>query len=191
MPDPAAVRARLLGAGARVEFRGMMVDRRYDRDGELLAKDHVVRLREYRSEDGSSEFRFSWKGPTGVTSQGYKSRRELEFSLRPMTPSASAEDLLAALGFELFQQIDRWVEISGLASAVVRLEWYPRMDVLVEVEGDEAGIEHALRVIGLPRSAYSAEALPAFAARFGSRTGTPAALSLAELGTGVPTWEHR
>jgi len=169
----------------------MMVDRRYDRDGELLAKDHVVRLREYRSDDGNTEFRVSWKGPTGVTAQGYKSRKELEFSLRPINPSASAGELLAALGFEISQEIDRYVELYRLGSAVVRLEWYPRMDVLVEVEGDEPGIERARQVIGLPRSAYSAEALIAFAARYGARTGTPAALSLAELGGGVPTWEDR
>lgn len=190
VPDPAALGDRLREAGAQAEFRGMMVDRRYDRSGELLAKDQVVRVREFKAGDGRVTVRLCWKGPTGVTSQGYKSRPELEYELVPLSSDGSPAALLDALGFDLVQQIDRYVELYRLGSAVVRLEWYPRMDTLVEVEGDEAGIEHALRVIGLPRSAYSAEALPAFAARYAARTGTSAALSLAELGRDLPTWKQ-
>ena len=49
MPDPDQVRQRLCQAGARPGFAGMMIDVRYDRNGELAARDQVLRLRRFRS----------------------------------------------------------------------------------------------------------------------------------------------
>jgi len=75
--------------------------------------------------------------------------------------------------------------------AEVRLEWYPRMDVLVEVEGTTETIEAALGVTGLPRGAFEPEPLAEFVRRFELRTGETAALALADLKEGRPQWERR
>lgn len=191
VPDPVAVRERLGLAGAEAGFRGLMVDRRYDRGGALVARDEVLRIREYRYEDGRSERSVSWKGPTAVTAEGYKSRHELEYAIQSRGVDLPPGALLDALGFEEIHLVERYVECYRLGAADIRLEWYPRMDILIEVEGDHPSIEAALDVIGLPRASYSADALPLFAARYAARTGTPAVLSLGALGSGLPSWEHR
>lgn len=166
-----------------------MLDRRYDRDGILLAQDQVLRLRTYRAPDGREDIRLGWKGPTAVTAEGYKVRRELEYEIRGA--QASPETLLEALEFRESFRIDRYVEYYHLGQTAVRLEWYPRMDVLIEVEGDAAGIEAALDIIGLPRSDYSAESLPAFAQRYAERTGLPAVVALDPQRSDPPSWELR
>jgi hypothetical protein len=106
-------------------------------------------------------------------------------------PRARPQQLLEALGFQVSQRIDRYVEYFHLGDTAVRLEWYPRMDVLIEVEGEEAGIEAALRVIGLPRSEYTAEALVSFATRYAARTGRPPVLGLEPSFAEPPSWESR
>ena len=189
VPDPGLVRRRLLAAGARPGFAGMMLDRRYDRGGELVARDEELRLRLYRYPDGREDAVIAWKGATRITPQGYKERRELEYPIGG--EHARPEELLAALGYGEIHTIERYVEHYHQGDAVVRLEWYPRMDVLVEVEGSEAGIEAALRVIGLPREAYTADALKEFADRFATRTGRPAVLVAAALDGEAPSWESR
>lgn len=184
------MRERLLAAGALRGFVGMMLDRRYDHDGALVARDEVLRLRVFRHADGGNEAILGWKGPTGVSPEGYKVRRELEFELK--SARATPEALLEALGYRQIQAVERYVEYFHLGDTDVRLEWYPRMDVLIEVEGDEAGIESALAVIGLPRDAFTPEPLRLFAERYGTRTGRSAALAVAELsGDEAPSWDLR
>lgn len=183
--DPAMIKARLAAAGAAVQFQGHMADRRLDRAGELAVRDEVLRIREYRGTDGSIRLQVAWKGPTTVEA-GYKIREEHEFE------AIEAEGLISvmtALGFRPIHAIDRYVECYGVADAVVRLEWYPRMDVLMEVEGAASAIDHAVAVLGLDRGAYRTDALAAFVGRYESRTGQRAAVSLAELGTDRPSWE--
>jgi len=187
--DPDTVRGRLLAAGARPGFAGLMLDRRYDRGGELVARDEVLRLRSFRDSEGNESARLGWKGPTGISPEGYKTRRELEYEIRGAHASPAA--LLAVLGMEETFRIDRYVEHYHLGDTVARLEWYPRMDVLIEVEGDAAGIESALRVIGIPRAEFTAEALPAFAARYAARTGRPPVLALDPASGERPSWESR
>jgi len=189
VPDPGRVRQRLLTAGARPGFAGMMVDRRYDRRGELLARDEVLRLRVFHHADGRRDAIVAWKGATGVSAEGYKTRRELEYEVRGA--EAGPEELLAALGYVGIQTIERYVEYYHLGETAVRLEWYPRMDVLVEVEGDPAGIEAGLGAVGLPREEFTADALPAFAERYARRTGRPAVLVAAELDGEAPSWARR
>ena len=189
VPDPGLVRRRLLAAGARAGFAGMMVDRRYDRDGELVARDEVLRLRLYRHPDGREDAVVAWKGATRITPQGYKERREIEYAIR--AEDARPEELFAVLGYGEISTIERYVEHYHLVESVVRLEWYPRMDVLVEVEGSDAGIEAGLRVIAIPREAYTAETLKAFVDRFTLRTARPAILVAADLAGEPPSWESR
>jgi hypothetical protein len=57
----------------------------------------------------------------------------------------------------------------------VRFERYPRLDDLVEVEGDPAAIERAISALGMPRAGYTADRLADFVARFEARTGMRAA----------------
>lgn len=187
--DPDTVRSRLLAAGARPGFAGLMLDRRYDRGSELVARDEVIRLRIYRDRDGKEIAKLGWKGPVSVTPEGHKARRELEYEVRG--EHGSPEPLLAALGLEVVFRIDRYVEYFHLGDTVARLEWYPRMDVLLEVEGDARGIESALQVIGIPRSDYTAESLPAFAERYALRTGQPAVLAVDPASAERPSWETR
>lgn len=166
-----------------------MTDRRYDRDGGLQVGDQVLRLREFQGTDGSVRTLVAWKGPTGVTSEGHKSRRELEYDIQGT--GAAPGELLEALGYLVVQVIDRYVEYYHLGDTDVRLEWYPRMDPLVEVEGGEAGIEAGVAALGLPRDQFTPEPLRNFAERYAFRTGAPALLSVAELQGEPPAWEPR
>ena len=187
--DPAAVRSRLLSAGARPGFSGLMLDRRYDRGTEFFARDEVIRLRVYRDRDGKELAKLAWKGPVSVTAEGHKVRRELEYEIRG--EHGSPELLLSALGLEVVFRIDRYVEYYHLGDTVARLEWYPRMDTLLEVEGDARGIESTLQVIGIPRNDYTAESLPAFAERYALRSGRPAVLAIDPTSAERPSWEVR
>jgi len=60
---------------------------------------------------------------------------------------------------------------------VLRLEWYPAMDVLLEVEGEPAAIEQAIGATGLAREAFLPESLPYFVERYEARTGRAALLA--------------
>ena len=187
--DPDSVRQRLLAAGAQPGFAGLMLDRRFDRGGELLARDEVLRLRVFRNADGAETFHLGWKGPTGVTPDGYKARRELEYELEPSGPPP--HELLEALGYMESLRIDRYVEYFHLAGTAVRLEWYPRMDVLMEIEGEREGIEAAREASGIPRAEFTAEPLALFAARFAARTGQAPVLALDLPGAEPPAWPPR
>ena len=162
VPDPAAVRAALLAAGATLSFRGLLVDRRYDRDGMLRARDEVLRTRAYLAGGAVTRAQLGWKGPTSRSAEGYKVREERELDVTAGAPA----QFLEALGFVPVHAIDRYIEVYDLGSAEARLEWYPRMDVLVEIEGDMAGIERLIAATGLPRASFSNEALDAFTARY-------------------------
>ena len=78
-------------------------------------------------------------------------------------------------------EIDRDVVQYAFREATVRFERYPRMDALVEVEGQPDDIERAIRALGMPRNAFTADRLPAFVARFEARTGERAALNRREI----------
>ena len=192
--DAAALGSRLAKAGARCTFRGVMRDRRYDLpDGALLARDEVLRVRTFEPHGaGVAHAELTWKGPTR-RSGGYKEREELQFGV---ADAATAGEVLGRLGFALSDAIDRCVEYHEVAGAVVRIEWYPRMDVLAEVEGEPGMIERAVAVTGIPRAEFNADRLLDFAGRFAQRTGKEPVLRLDQLGPreapGFPAWaEHK
>jgi hypothetical protein len=54
------------------------------------------------------------------------------------------------------------------------MEWYPAMDVLLEVEGAPEEIERAIAATGLPRESFLPESLPYFTAAYEKRTGNTA-----------------
>ena len=187
VPDPAALRRRLTAAGARPGFRGLMEDRRYDQAGTLAAQDEVLRIRRFFHADGRVDAELSWKGATRRSTDGYKLREEL--SCRIAAGSDFLGAILEALGYTVVQAIDRWVEMFELGGAVLRVEWYPRMDVLLEVEGPPEAIEAAIRATGLPREGFTAEMLVDFVRRYDARGERPAVLAVAALGGDRPAWE--
>src|SRR3954462_13288465 len=70
-------RALVERAGGIVVYAGRLEDRRWDTaDRALFAKDHVLRVRTYRSDSGARA-ELDWKGPTRREG-GYKLRDELE-----------------------------------------------------------------------------------------------------------------
>jgi adenylate cyclase class IV len=175
-------RARLLAAGAATNFVGRLEDRRYDTDERSLAsRDIVLRLRIYRDARGArAELEF--KGPTGYE-RGYKVREEVGSTV--LDPDSVAV-MLAGLGYIVTRPIDREIEQFEIGEAMVRFERYPRMDDLVEVEGEPEALERAIAALGIARSEFNADRLTDFALRYEARTGKRAALADADLAGTTP-----
>ena len=170
-------RKRLSGAGASIEFEGALEDRRYDTaDGALSGRDEVIRVRTYRSASGSRTL-LDWKGPAD-TKTGYKVREEISTEI---FDAGALTTMLDKLGYVVTREIDRRVIQYEIGGATVRFESYPRMDELVEVEGDSEAIERAIELLGMARGEFSSDTLAAFVARFERRTGVRAAVSEREL----------
>lgn len=165
VPDPAAVRRALIQGGARPGFRGLLRDRRFDQEGRFAARDEVVRTRTYVPEDGQVDVELGWKGRTVRSAEGYKRREERELQVG----AGDARGFLEALGLTEVHAIDRYIETYQLGDGHARLEWYPRMDVLMEVEGTPEAIERLITATGLPRASFTSEALDAFTARYDAR----------------------
>ena len=175
-------RARLMKAGATANFAGRLEDRRYDtNDGSLASRDIVLRLRTYRDERGARA-ELEYKGPTGYE-RGYKVREEIGCTV--LDPESIAV-ILAGLGYIVTRPIDRDIEQFELGEAMVRFERYPRMDDLVEVEGEPEALERAIAALGIPRGEFNADRLTDFAVRYEARTGKHAALSDADLSDTAP-----
>jgi adenylate cyclase class IV len=183
VPDWDALLERLRSQGAVLEFDGRLEDRRYDTESlDLLARDHVLRLRAYRDLNGTVvRSSLDFKGATERRG-GYKVREERSTSIDD--PGTLAV-ILEQLGYQLTLAIDRVIVQLTLHGAVIRLERYPRMDDLVEVEGTPQAIEAAILATGISREAFTAASLATFMALFEERTGTAAAVSDAELMEGM------
>jgi adenylate cyclase class IV len=172
--DPDAVRRSILAAGAELVYRGAMMDRRFDRRGRLERRDEVVRLRVYHPADRSREWGvLGWKGPVQRSGE-YRMRAEWESHVDD--PKAVLV-VLRHMGYKISVRVDRAIEQYRLGDATLRLEWYPAMDVLVEVEGTPEAIERAVAATGMPRDAFLPESLPYFTAAYEERTGRAARVS--------------
>src|SRR3954470_8828352 len=129
--DLEGLRKSLAQSGATLSFEGELEDRRYDTaERRLLERDEVLRVRVYRDARGARA-QLDWKGPTSYVN-GYKQREELSSSLDDADALAT---MLDRLGYEITMEIDRHIWQYEIGGATVRLERYPRMDDLVEVEG--------------------------------------------------------
>lgn len=146
---------------------------------------------------------------------------ELELKAVVADPTATREALRAAGAQRTFEgmlrdrRLDReanlsagdrvlrlreWAPSSGAAQTVIgwkgptrvaRFEWYPRLHVLVEIEGPPEGIERVIAAAGLARRACLPDPLATFAACYEARTGRPAVLSEAALDGDCPAWNAR
>lgn len=174
--DAAARRAGVERAGGVLSFEGNLIDVRYDTiSGDLMRRDHVLRVRTY-TRSGKVEGHLDWKGETRYEG-GFKIREEISTQIGDPVVLSS---ILASLGFRVIREIQREIAQYSLHGTTVRFEHYPRMDDLVEVEGDPDSIEKAISAIGLPRSGFTSERLTDFVIRFERRTGSRAALSTRE-----------
>ncbi len=175
--DLTATRKQLEKAGAKLSFEGKLSDRRYDVESrELTERDEVLRVRRYEA-PGSSKTYLDWKGPT-ETQDVYKVREEISTLVEDFE---SLEEILARLGFIIAMEIDREIAQYTLGGATIRFETYPRMDVLVEVEGEPDSIEQAIEALGMSRGHFNSDRLAAFISRFEQRTGVRAAICQREL----------
>jgi predicted adenylyl cyclase CyaB len=175
--DLAETRKRAEKAGARLTYEGRLVDRRYDIESrELADRDEVLRVRRYES-GGSAKTYLDWKGRT-ETQGPYKIREEISTLVDDF---AATEQILDKVGFVVTMEIDRDIAQYELGGATIRFETYPRMDVLVEVEGTPDAIEQAIEALGMARGEFTSERLPTFVSRFEKRTGVRAAICDREL----------
>src|ERR1700694_1597377 len=175
--DLAATRKKIEEAGAKLTYEGRLLDRRYDIESrELADRDEVLRVRRYES-SGSTKTYFDWKGPT-QTEGAYKIREEISTQVDDFV---ATEHILDKVGFVVTMEIDREIAQYELVGATIRFETYPRMDVLVEVEGVPDAIEQAIEALGMSRGEFTSERLLSFVSRFERRTGVRSALCESEL----------
>jgi len=177
--DLAARRQQLEKAGAKLTYNGRLLDKRYDIESkELAGRDEVLRVRRYEG-GGSTKTFLDWKGPT-ETQDVYKIREEISTAVDDYVALAQ---ILDKLGFMVTMEVDRDIVQYELGGATIRFESYPRMDVLVEVEGEPEAIENAIESLGMSRGQFTSERLPSFVTRFEQRTGVKAAVCEKELAT--------
>jgi predicted adenylyl cyclase CyaB len=178
--DADAAERLIAAAGAKLVFAGNLHDRRYDtKEGELADRGEVLRVRTYA---GASEGKtvLDWKGPAD-SQAGYKVREEISIGISDVS---ALEAMLEKLGYVVVREIDRRITQYESKGAVIRFEFYPRMDTLVEVEGEPDAIERAIETLGMSRGEFTGESLDAFVLRFERRTGVRAATSDRDLSAG-------
>lgn len=168
------IRQKLVDAGWGLSFEGMMSDRRFDTpDRRLESRDEVLRVRRMTPLTGESLTQLAWKGPASEEG-GYRVRPEAE-TLVEDTETAVA--ILENLGYsEVTLAIDRRIAVYEKGDVQARIEIYPEMDDLVELEGAPDRVEARFADLGLPREAWKPWPLDEFIRRYEERTGSKARL---------------
>ncbi|HKK07978.1 MAG TPA: hypothetical protein VKA44_03765, partial [Gemmatimonadota bacterium] len=133
--------------------------------------------RRFVPEEGAERVVLGWKGPASETG-GFKRREEIETEV---ADGEAAGRLLERLGLgSVSLALDRAIEVWEKDGVTVRIEEYPAMDVLAEVEGDPEVVEARIRELGLPREPWKPWPLDRFVERFEARTGREARLARGE-----------
>lgn len=176
---------RLEDAGWSRCFTGRMIDLRFDTpDGRLAERDEVLRLRVYLPEDGEDggdgkEARavLGWKGPA-ARDEGFKRREEVETRI---ASAEAADGIVRRLGFSrVTDRIDRRIRLFVKEGVSARIEEYPEMDVLVELEGPPGEVRGRMADTGLSPEEWKPWPLPEFVRRYEERTGREARLHEAD-----------
>ena len=177
--DAADLRERLHRAEWNLSFEGSMSDRRYDTpERSLESRDEVLRIRRLVSSSGVQRTLLAWKGPASEEG-GYKVRAEVETAVED---AETAVRLLACLGYtEVTLAIDRHIALYAKGAVSVRIETYPAMDTLVELEGAPRDVESRVAEFGLPRDAWKPWPLDEFVRQYEARTGGNALLATETL----------
>ena len=141
-------------AGAIAGFRGRMTDRRYDRARRArgprrgAARAHLPPSRRRHRVGARLEGCQRSRSPEGYKQRAGDRAGRAERARRGGRGCSRRAGLRRRC-----TPIDRDVEIYRVDGATVRLERYPRMDPLVEVEGEPDAIERAIGVTGIrPRA---------------------------------------
>lgn len=164
-------RGHVEDAGGRLRFAGTMVDRYYTREAGWDGGAGRLRLRTYQAPAGGWA-ELTWKGHARME-RGYKVREELNTRVED---EAVLRRILERMGFSESERVTREIAWYVFGEATLRFEQFPRMDLLVEVEGTPEAIEQAILAAGIPREQFTAEPLEVFIRRFEARTGTNALL---------------
>ncbi|NNC16933.1 hypothetical protein HJC22_14510 [Corallococcus exiguus] len=172
--DLALRRRHVEGAGGRLRFAGTMMDRYYTLDTRPDSGAGRLRVRTYQAPAGGWT-ELTWKGSARLE-RGYKVREELNTRVEDET---TLREILERTGFAMSEYITREIAWYVFGGASVRLEQFPRMDLLVEVEGAPEAIEHAIQATRISREQFTTEPLKEFLRRFETRTGTKALLEQA------------
>ncbi|MFE8601994.1 hypothetical protein [Archangium violaceum] len=158
-------------AGGRLRFAGTMVDRYYALEACPDRGAGRLRVRIYQAPAGGWT-ELTWKGSARLE-RGYKVREELNTRVED---DATLREILERTGFAESECITREIAWYVFGDATLRFEQFPRMDLLVEVEGAPEAIEYAIHATGIPREQFTAEPLTEIIRRFEARTGTKALL---------------
>lgn len=141
LPDPEAVRTRLLDLGARSLGRCREHNLRLDSpDGRLSRGRSLLRLRQDRG------CTLTFKSAAPGADPAFKQMIELEVQVSDFERMLS---VLAALGFRPVQTYEKWRESFEMGETVFCLDELPYGHFL-EIEGPPAAVVEAGRTLGLP-----------------------------------------
>lgn len=172
--DGEELRERLADGDWELRFRGRMSDRWLDTpDGTLENRGEVLRVRRYRGPVGEDRTLVAWKGPAREE-EGFKRREELETTI---SDPGIVLGIFERIGYRPTMALDRDIEVYHGGGVTVRIERFPHMDTLAEIEGEPKAVEARLSPLGLAREAWTPWPLSRFVSRFEERTGEEARLS--------------
>ncbi|MBI2426266.1 MAG: NUDIX domain-containing protein [Candidatus Kerfeldbacteria bacterium] len=157
-------RDRLKRARAHLVSMHIMRDFLFDTAEKTLTnRKQKLRLRIY----DNSRTVMSWKEKKHGASQ-YKEEYEHEVEIGDFE---TMRRIFEGLGYGLVRRVDRRVEIYHWRHVIIRIEFFPAMDVLAEIEGPKAELEQVIRELGLTRSMFFGKGQEFFFEAYQKRTG--------------------
>lgn len=164
IPDVKDFRGKLAKARATFVSRHIMRDFLFDDEARSLSGNkQKLRLRMYDNQRTV----ITWKSKKRGSSL-YKEEYEHEVEIGDFETMMY---ILKQLGYRLIFRIDRRVELYRMRDVIIRLEFFPEMDDLVEIEGPHDQLEELIRELGLRRSDFHNKGQEHFFGAYEERTG--------------------
>ncbi len=157
-------------AGAKMTQKGFMQDYYFDNPFlNLKSKNQKLRIRaiDYKL------IQLCWKGPISVDKQT-KIREEIEVGVKNVEPLIK---IFEKLGFQNTRFYERYFETYLLYDVKIRIEQFPIMDILFEIEGEQHLINRAVTHLDISKDVFGPKTLVSFIKEYEIRNGTPAKLS--------------